>query len=98
MLNDPTELLGSSGLHIPPELTIEFLRAPPPRYLPFPDWTPFVFDKNSTNCRTYWIRECDDNTPPICLPKEESVCFGFRIDRNLVQPAPVGLISGIHRR
>ena len=95
MLNDPTELLGSSGIDIPPELTIEFFEHPP-RYLPFPDWTPFVFEL--TNCRTYWIRECDDSTPPICLPKEESVCFGFRLYPNLVQPGPVGLISGIERK
>ena len=86
-LSDPSGLLDSREMKIPGGITVEFFEHPP-RYLPFPDWTPFVFE--FTNCRTYWIRECDDSTPPICLPKEESVCFGFRLYPNLVQPGPVG--------
>lgn len=82
-LNDPMAFLASRGIKIPQGLTVDFFERPP-RYLPFPDWTPFVFE--FTNCRTYWVRECDDSIPPKCLPKEAAICFGFRLYTNPVRP------------
>jgi hypothetical protein len=82
-LNDPMAFLGSRGIKIPPGITVEFFEYPP-KYLPFPDWTPFIFE--FTNCRTYWLKECDDSEPPKCLLKEVTICFGFRLYANPVQP------------
>src|SRR5206468_11308298 len=58
ILGDPIELLRSRQMDIPPELTIEFFE-PPSRELRISNRVPFILEL--TNCRTVWIRECDDS-------------------------------------
>jgi hypothetical protein len=86
-VHDPMNFLRTLNIPVPKELTLEFFERPP-RYLPFPDWTPFLFEL--TNCHTYWLRECDNSEPPKCEFKEVEVCFGFRIYPNPVWPGPRG--------
>lgn len=86
-IRDPMAFLHSQGITVPGGLTVEFFKRPP-RYLPPPDWTPFIFEL--INCRTYWLRECDDSEPPKCKFGEVEICFGFRVYPNPVQPGPVG--------
>ena len=75
-MKDPAGFLASYGVKIPQSLEVEFADREP-RTLPGPDWFPFIFE--FFNCRTYWVRECDDQVPPLCKFRQESVCFGFRI-------------------
>jgi len=75
-MKDPESFLGSHGVKIPASLEVEFLDREP-RTLPGPEWFPFVFE--FFNCRTYWVRVCDNQAPPLCRWRQESVCFGFRI-------------------
>ena len=86
ILSDPMELLGSRGIDIPPELTIEFFE-PPSRDLPISDWVPFIIEL--TNCRTVWVRECDDGVPRTCKLKNETFCLGFRVYPNRLRAGPV---------
>lgn len=75
-IKDPAGFLNSHGVRVPPSLDVEFYDREP-RTLPGPDWFPFVLE--FFNCRTYYVRVCDDQAPPLCKWREESVCFGFRI-------------------
>jgi len=75
-IKDPVRFLASHGVKIPPSLEVEFADGEP-RTLPGPEWFPFVLE--FFNCRTYWVRKCDNQAPPLCKWSEESVCFGFRI-------------------
>ena len=75
-IKDPAGFLNSHGVRVPPSLDVEFYDREP-RTLPGPDWFPFVLE--FFNCRTYYVRDCDDQAPPLCKWREESVCFGFRI-------------------
>jgi len=89
---DPRQFLLGNGLELPPGLALDLFEQPP-RFLPFPDWTPFVIEL--TQCRTFWVIECDDSPPKIgeqrkCTLKEQRVCFGFRI---YPQPWPRGPFS-----
>ena len=84
IISNPMEFLRSSGISIPDGLIVDFFEHPP-RHLPLypgPDWEPFLFEL--TNCRTYWVWECDDDAinPPKCKFTEVEVCFGFRIYPN----------------
>ena len=87
ILSDPIELLRSREMDVPPEFTIEFFE-PSSRDLPISDWVPFVIE--FTNCRTVWVRECDDGVPRKCTLKNETLCLGFRVYPNRVQPGPIG--------
>jgi hypothetical protein len=87
VLSDPMDLLRSRELDIPPELTIEFFE-PPSRDLPISDWVPFIVEL--TTCRTVWVRECDDGVPRTCKLKNETLCLGFRLYPNPIQPGPIG--------
>jgi hypothetical protein len=87
MLSDPVDLLRSRELDIPPELTIEFFE-PPSRDLPISDWVPFILEL--TSCRTVWVRDCDDGVPRKCTLKNETLCLGFRLYPNPIQPGPLG--------
>ena len=82
-LQDPIAFFASKGAKIPLGLTIETLERPL-RSLPTPDWFPFVLE--FFNCRTYWVRVCDDSSPPRCTWREESVCFGFRLQPKFLPP------------
>jgi hypothetical protein len=75
-IKDPAGFLKSHGVRVPPSLDVEFYDREP-RTLPGPDWFPFVLE--FFNCRTYYVRDCDDQAPPLCKWREESVCFGFRV-------------------
>jgi hypothetical protein len=75
-IKDPVSFFASHGVKIPPSLEVE-LADREPRTLPGPEWFPFVLE--FFNCRTYWVRDCDDQAPPLCKWRQESVCFGFRI-------------------
>ena len=75
-IKDPVGFFASHGVKIPPSLEVEIADREP-RTLPGPEWFPFVLE--FFNCRTYWVRECDDQSPPLCKWRQESVCFGFRI-------------------
>ena len=75
-IEDPAGFLNSHGVRVPPSLDVEFYDREP-RTLPGPDWFPFVLE--FFNCRTYYVRVCDDQAPPLCKWREESACFGFRI-------------------
>jgi hypothetical protein len=88
-ISDPKDFLLGNGLNLPDGLAFELFDQPP-RYLPFPDWTPFVIELSQ--CRTFWVIECDDSPQAIgmqrkCNLKEEHVCFGYRI---YPQPWPNG--------
>jgi hypothetical protein len=80
-LAKPLVLLRKAGLSLPDGLAFELFEHPP-RYLPFPDWAPFVIEL--TQCRTVWVLECED-TPSAegevrkCKLSEEELCLGFRI-------------------
>ena len=87
ILSDPIELLRSREMDIPSELTIEFFE-PPSRDLPISDWVPFILEL--TTCRTVWVRECDDGVPRKCTLKNETLCLGFRLYPNPIQPGPIG--------
>lgn len=83
-ITDSRAFLRSLNISIPDGLTLEFFNRPP-RYLPFPEWTPFIIELN--NCRTIWKMECEEiGGERKCLPKEHTVCFGFRIYPNLIEP------------
>jgi len=73
---DPQAFFASHGAKLPKGLTIEVF-AHRPRSMPGPDWIPFILELHS--CRTFWVRECDDSSPPKCAFKEQSICFGFRV-------------------
>jgi hypothetical protein len=75
-IKDPAGFLNGHGVRVPRSLDVEFFDREP-RTLPGPDWFPFVLE--FFNCRTYYVRVCDDQAPPLCKWREESVCFGFRI-------------------
>ena len=87
MLTDPVGLLGSREIDIPPELTIEFFE-PPSRHLPISDWVPFILEL--TTCRTVWVRECDDGVARKCALNGETLCLGFRLYPNPIQPRAIG--------
>ena len=87
ILRDPIEPLRSREMDIPPELTIEFFE-PPSRDLPISDWVPFILEL--TTCRTVWVRECDGGAPRKCTLKNETLCLGFRLYPNPIQPGPIG--------
>jgi hypothetical protein len=86
-LQNPIAFFASNGAKIPPGFTIEVFERPP-RSLPGPDWFPFVLE--FFNCRTYWVRVCDDSTPPRCTWQEESVCLGFRLRPQFLPPRAAG--------
>lgn len=73
---DPVAFFASHGVKIPKALEVQ-LFAKEPRSLPGPEWFPFVLE--FFNCRTFWVAECDDQAPPLCRWREESVCFGLRV-------------------
>jgi hypothetical protein len=80
-LAKPTTLLQRAGLSLPDGLAFDLFEHSP-RYLPFPDWTPFVLEL--TACRTYWVLECEDSPPAVgklrkCEWKERELCLGFRV-------------------
>lgn len=90
-LAKPLTLLRKAGLTLPEGLAFElFERAP--RYLPFPEWTPWVIEL--TQCRTVWALECDDapaaDGTRKCKLVEETLCLGFRI---YARPWPRGPFS-----
>lgn len=87
ILGDPMELLRSREMDIPPEFTIEFFE-PPSRDLPISDGVPFILEL--TTCRTVWVREYDNAVPRTCTLKNETLCLGFRLYPNLIQPRPAG--------
>src|SRR5262249_40611647 len=69
-LRGPMDLLRSRGINISPEFTIEFFE-PPAEDLPVSDWIPFFLEL--TNCRTLWVRDCDDSSPPLCRLKRGNI-------------------------
>ena len=73
---NPEVLFASEGAKLPKGLALEVF-SHPPRQLPGPDWFPFVLEFHS--CRNFWVRECDDSSPPRCTFKEQTICFGFRV-------------------
>ncbi len=73
---NPDAFFASQGAKLPKGLALEIFRHPP-RQIPEPDWFPFVLEFHS--CRTFWVRECDDSSPPKCTFREQTICFGFRI-------------------
>jgi hypothetical protein len=80
-LASPEAFLRRNDIVLPDGLGLDLFEHPP-RYLPFPDWTPFVIELSM--CRTYWVLECDDSPPKIgdprkCELKERQVCLGIRI-------------------
>ncbi|HSB88250.1 MAG TPA: hypothetical protein VLD86_18185 [Ilumatobacteraceae bacterium] len=75
-INDPIGFFKEHGVRVPPSFDIE-ISDRELRTLPGPDWFPFVLE--FFNCRTYYVRVCDDQAPPLCKWREESVCFGFRV-------------------
>ena len=88
-LDKPLVLLRKAGLSLPEGLAFELFEHPP-RYLPFPDWTPFVIELSL--CRTVWVVECEDS-PGVegevrkCKLTEQQLCLGFRI---VARPWPRG--------
>jgi hypothetical protein len=88
---NPDTFLRRARLSLPDGLGFELFREPP-RFFPFPDWTPWVIEL--TSCRRYWVIECDDVPSPSGLRKCElqhgEVCLGFRI---YPQPWPRGPYS-----
>jgi hypothetical protein len=80
-LANPGGLLRKAGLSVPEGLAFDLFEHPP-RYLPFPEWAPFVVEL--TMCRTYWVLECEDSPPAPGQPRkcelnERELCLGFRI-------------------
>jgi hypothetical protein len=75
-IKDPERFFASHGVKIPPSLEVEVADREL-RTLPGPEWFPFVIE--FFNCRTYWVRKCDNQAPPLCKWIQETVCFGFRI-------------------
>jgi len=80
-LANPEALLRKAGLSLPEGLAFDLFEHSP-RYLPFPEWTPFVIEL--TMCRIYWVLECEDSPPATgrlrkCELKERELCLGFRI-------------------
>ena len=75
-MKDPKAFFTSHGVKIPSSLEVEVFDREP-RTLPGPEWFPFVLE--FFNCRTLWVRECDDSSPPLCRWREQGVCFGLRI-------------------
>jgi hypothetical protein len=79
-LAKPLALLKKAGISLPEGLAFELFEQPP-RYLPFPDWTPWVIEL--TQCRTVWVLECDDapaaDGTRKCKLSEEKFCLGYRI-------------------
>lgn len=80
-LENPEVLLSNAGLAIPAGLAFN-LFVHPPRFMPFPDWTPFVIEL--TMCRSYWVLECDDTPAGTgqlrkCEMKQSELCLGFRV-------------------
>jgi hypothetical protein len=73
---DPVAFFASYGVKIPKTLEVE-LFTKEPRSLPGPEWFPFVLE--FFNCRTFWVAECDNQVPPLCRWREETVCFGLRV-------------------
>jgi hypothetical protein len=82
-MKDPVGFFAGHGVKLPGGLDIE-LSDRELRTLPGPDWLPFVLE--FFNCRTYWVLTCDDQAPPLCRWKEESVCFGIRIYPKVISP------------
>lgn len=79
-ISDPEAFLRKTRLRLPDGLGFE-LFSKPPRFLPFPDWTPWIIEL--TLCRSHLVFECDSVFSPSgikkCEPKEVEVCLGFRI-------------------
>lgn len=75
-MKDPVAFFASHGVKIPKTLEVQLFDKEP-RSLPGPEWFPFVLE--FFNCRTFWVAECDDQTPPLCRWREQSVCFGLRV-------------------
>ena len=91
-LANPEAFLRKAGLPLPEGLAFDLFEHSP-RYLPFPEWTPFMVEL--TMCRTYWVLECDDSPPAAgqlrkCELKEREVCLGFRV---YARPWPRGPIT-----
>jgi len=86
-IEDPIAFLSGRGATLPDGLTIEaFDRTP--RTIPGPDFVPFLIEL--VNCRTYWVRECQDTVDGVkCTWKEQAVCFGIRILPRFLPPFPV---------
>jgi hypothetical protein len=79
-IKDPEGFLSEAGLKLPEGLGFDLFDHPP-RFMPFPDWFPWLIEL--TSCRTVYVRECDD-TPGIgglrnCKFEERQLCLGFRI-------------------
>ena len=91
-LKDPRELLRSREIIVEPGLVIEFFE-PPSTDLPFWDWIPFILE--FTNCRTVWVPDCDESAPPLCRLRSETICLGYRIYPNPIQPGPIGRLRKI---
>ncbi len=73
---DPEAFFALHGAKLPKGLALDIFSLPP-RQLPSPDWFPFVLEFHS--CRTFWVRECDDSSPPRCTFKQQTICFGFQV-------------------
>ena len=73
---NPEAFFASHGAKLPKGLALDIF-SHPPRQLPSPDWFPFVLEFHS--CRTFWVRECDDSSPPRCTFKQQTISFGFQV-------------------
>jgi hypothetical protein len=80
---DPAAFFSSRGARLPQGLELE-LFSHRPRYLPPPDWFPFIIE--FYNCRTYFVQVCDKSSPPLCKWKEQSICFGIRVRPRFLPP------------
>jgi|ERR1044072_5458426 hypothetical protein len=80
---DPVAFFASHGVKIPNTLEVQIFDREP-RSLPGPEWFPFVLE--FFNCRTFWVAECDDQVPPLCRWREESICFGLRVIPKFIRP------------
>jgi hypothetical protein len=87
---DPEAFFAAQGAKLPKGLMLEVF-AHPPRQLPGPDWTPFVIELSA--CRTFWVRVCDDSTPPKCEFRQETVCFGIRVRPRFPPMGPIPPIA-----
>lgn len=79
-LAKPLSLLRKAGLSLPEGLAFELFEHPP-RFMPFPDWTPWVIEL--TQCRKVLVLECDDapaaDGTRKCKLTDEELCLGIRI-------------------